>query len=475
MLLHYLIEDLKKEVIGDSKIKISGLECDASKIKKEFVFFVTNIETVEKDIEEAKKMGAIAIVIDKKIKLKEQKDLVIVKVNNIEEAMAHMANEYYDRPVNELKIIGITGSKGKTTTAYMIKEILKASGKKADVIENSKEKSLKLKKTFANSLDLYKKIRDVADEKVEYLILELKSEFLANNSLNNIKFEIAIFTNLLPECILNYDSMDEYLKSKCKIFDNASFAVINADDIYCFKVAKKIKCKIAKFGLDNASNITATDIRVNNNNSEFKMYINKRLETIRINMPGRHSVYDALAAITVTSMLGSQMEDILVGLASCVVPLKNEIINIEKSFAVMLDDTEKVIDLEILFLNIKKYIKGRIISIISVPAKLEEKTQELINLSCKNADFTIISSNDFKKDISSSVKNEIKNNLKGIKGMYQIIPKRESAISFGMKIAWKNDTIIISGKKDVKTNIYEKEFIFQNAKNMPQKDSIKMN
>lgn len=487
MLLQYLLEDLEeKEVIGNIDVKINKIEYDSKKIEKGDVFVA--ISGLKEDghtyIEEAIEKGAIGIIVQKDYEVKANENVTFVKVQDTRIALAKVAAKYYDTPASKLKIIGITGTKGKTTTAYMIRDILLASGKKTGMIgtiyNTYGNKKIEAVRTSPESLDLQKLLKDMVDSGMEYVVMEVSSHALDLNRVYGIHFVIGVFTNLSEEHLDYHKTMDNYLKAKAKLFENSDFAIINSDDIFTPRLEKMIKCKTAKYGLDNEANITAVDVRVNNNYVDFKMYINKMLQTVTINIPGRYTVYNALAAIAVTSMLGAQMDAILAALGELRVPGRSEVVDIGKTFAVIIDYAHTPSSLEAILQNTKRYAKGRIICVFGCGGNRDEEKRPLMGeISGKYADFTVITTDNPREESPKKIMKEIEDGMKKTKGLYKVIENRKEAIKFAMRIAWKNDTIIIAGKGhetyqllkgNKKIKFDEREIVKMVASEMPDKN-----
>ncbi|MDD2628134.1 MAG: UDP-N-acetylmuramoyl-L-alanyl-D-glutamate--2,6-diaminopimelate ligase [Clostridia bacterium] len=453
MLLQYLIEDLESPKInGETNINIEKIEYDSKKITKGDLFVA--IEGFKEDghnyIEEAIKNGVVAVIVKKDTKVK-PKNITIIEVEDTRTALAKAAIAYYGNPASKLKMIGVTGTKGKTTTVYMIRDILLASGKKTGMIgtifNTFGKKEIEATKTSPESLDLQKLLKEMVDAGMEYVVMEVSSHALELKRVYGIHFIVGLFTNLSKDHLDFHETMDSYLKAKAKLFKECDFAIINADDIYTCKLEKMIECKTAKYGLDNESNITAVDIRINNNYVDFKMYINKMLQTITVKIPGRYTVYNALGAIAVTSMLGAQMEEILMALSNVKVPGRSEVVDIEKTFAVLLDYAHSPASLEAILSNTKRYSKGRIICVFGCGGNRDtEKRPIMGEISGKYSDFTVITTDNPRDEEPKKIMSEIENGIKKTRGLYKIIENRKEAIKFAMRIAWKNDTIIIAGK-----------------------------
>lgn len=454
MLLQYLIENLTdKVIIGDTNIDINKIEYNSQKIEQNDIFVA--IKGYKEDgndyIKEAVEKGAVCIVTEDNLDASKLPNITIVRVQNSRIALSLIASKYYDFPARKLKLIGITGTKGKTTTAYMIRDILNASGKKTGMIgtiyNTYGNVCIEASRTSPESLDLQKLLKDMVDAQMEYVVMEVSSHSLVLDRVYGLHFAIGIFTNLSQEHLDFHGTMDNYLLAKSKLFEMCDFALVNGDDIHTPRLKKMIKCKTATFGLDNAVNITASDVRINNNNVEFKMYVNKMLETIVINIPGRFTVYNALAAIGTCSLLGAQMDAILLALSNIKVPGRSEIIDVPKTFTVMVDYAHNPSSLEAILSSIKKYVKGRIICVFGCGGNRDKEKRPMMGeISGRLADFTVITTDNPRNEDPSIIMKEIEDGVKKTKGLYKIIENRKDAIAFAMRIAWKNDLVLIAGK-----------------------------
>lgn len=487
MLLQYLIENLTdKEIIGDTNIDINKIEYNSQKIEKNDIFVAIKgyKENGNDYIKEAIEKGAICIITEDNLDVSTLSGVTIVKVKNSRIALSLLASKYYDFPGMKLKLIGITGTKGKTTTAYMIRDILNASGKRTGMIgtiyNTYANVCIESSRTSPESLDLQKLLRDMVDAGMEYVVMEVSSHSLVLDRVYGLHFAIGIFTNLSQEHLDFHGTMENYLLAKSKLFEMCDFALVNGDDIYTPRLMKMIKCKTATFGLDNAVNVTATDVRINNNNVEFKMYVNKMLETIIINIPGRFTVYNALAAIGTCSLLGSQMDAILLALANIKVPGRSEIIDVPKTFTVMVDYAHNPSSLEAILSSIKKYVKGRIICVFGCGGNRDKEKRPMMGeISGRLADFTVITTDNPRNEDPNIIMGEIEEGIKKTKGLYKIIENRKEAIAFAMRIAWKNDIVIIAGKghetyqelkNGRKIDFDERKVVKDIAKRMPDKN-----
>ena len=491
MTLKELVKNIECESFGNSETEIKGIAYDSRKVQEGYLFIaIKGFETDgHKYIKEAIDSGASAIIVQKdeieNIQITDEVAVIITENTRI--TLAEISAKFYDYPASKLRIIGITGTKGKTTTAYMIRDIMLASGKKIGMIgtiyNTYGNEKIESYRTSPESLELHKLLRDMVDAGMEYVVMEVSSHALELARVHGIKFEIGVFTNLGREHLDFHGDMENYLAAKAKLFDQSIFGVINADDIYTPKLLKKVNCKYVKYGLDNEANISATDIRINNNYVDFKMYINKQLQTITVPIPGKYTVYNAIAAVAVTSMLGAQMEDVLKGLALIKVPGRSEVVEIGKSFAVLIDYAHNPSSLEAILMNTKKYVKGRVILVFGCGGNRDKtKRAKMGEIAGKYADFTIITTDNPRDEKPSSISSDIEEGIKLTKGLYKVIDNRIQAIEFAMRIAWKNDTVILAGKghetyqelaHGKKIHFDEREIVKKAVAKFPGKDEIK--
>ena len=485
MLLQYLLENLTNvEISGQTNKEINKIEYNSNKIKNGDVFVAINgyRDNGIKYIDDAISKGAVAIVHEGDIEHKE--DITYIKVENARIALAIMASTYYGDPARKLKMIGITGTKGKTTTAYMIRDIMLASGKKIGMIGTVcntygkvTEESIR---TSPESLDLQALLARMVDAGMEYVVMEVSSHALELERVYGIKFLVGVFTNLSEDHLDFHKTMDKYLEAKAKLFKQSDFAIINGDDIYAPRLLKMIDIKKATYGLDNAVDLTATDIRVNPSYVEFKMYVNRMLETIKINIPGRFTVYNALAAIGVCSLFGAQMDAISGALGALRVPGRNEVVELNKTFTVIVDYAHTPASLEAILSSAKKYTKGRIICVFGCGGNRDKEKRAMMGeISGRLADFTIITTDNPRDEKPSKIIEDIESGIKQTRGLYKCIENRRQAIRFAMRIAWKSDVIIIAGKghetyqeveNGKKLYFDDKEIVRKIAEEMPDKN-----
>ena len=492
MILKYLIDELENyRAVGDENVKINEIQYLSSNIKSDDVFVaIKGFHEDGKDyINEAIEKGAKVIILDEENSIEEKENITYIYTNNTRIALAKIAAKYYNFPNKKLNLFGVTGTKGKTTTVYMIYEILKAAGKKVGMIGTiyTRYNNIQIdsSRTTPESLDIYKSLNDMVENGIENVVIEVSSHGLELNRVEGLHFNISVFTNLSNEHLDFHETMDKYLLAKSKLFEISDFAVINGDDLYYNQLSKLIKCKTATYGLDNKVNITATDIRINGSYTEFKMFVNKMLQVIRVNIPGRFTVYNALSAIGLCSMLNIQMDAILLGLMNVKVPGRNEVVDIKKTFTAIVDYAHTPSSLEAILQTTKKYVKGRIILVFGCGGNRDTTKRALMGeIAGKYANFTCITSDNPRDEKEENILSMIEEGIKKTNGLYKIIKDRKEAIKFGMRVAWKNDIVIVAGKGHETYQIFknnrkiffdDREVIKEIASKMPDKNLEEVN
>lgn len=283
------LEGLK--VKGDLEIEIQGIADNSKKVERGFLFVAIKGFKVDghKFIENAIESGATAIMIEEGCNLKEIKiptGITVVMAKNTREALAICANNFYGKPSTKLKLIGVTGTKGKTTTTYMIKEILEKAGKKVGLIGTiatyiNGKKIKDSDRTTPESLELQQLFSQMAEQGVEYVVMEVSSQSLKLHRVDGCEFDIVLFTNFSEDHISpnEHPDMEDYFKSKAKLFEMCKTGIINTDDLKGIELLKLFPDNnITTYGIDNYANVLAKDITITNSYVDFKVKIIDRNE-----------------------------------------------------------------------------------------------------------------------------------------------------------------------------------------------------
>ena len=421
------IEGLKAK--GDLDIEIKSIESDSRKISKDGMFVaIKGFETDgHKYIKQAVENGATAIMIQEGTKINKEDitdDTTIIMAPDTRIAAAKMACNFYKNPSKELKLIGITGTKGKTTTSFMIKAILEAQGKKVGLIgtianyiggKNLGESS----RTTPDSLELQKLFKQMVEEKVECAVMEVSSQALKLHRVDGCDFDIGVFTNFSEDHISEkeHPDMEDYFNSKLKLMEMSKTSYINADDYRVSKIKKLLPEKdIKSYGIDNEADLIAKDITITNSSVDFKVKINGKNERVKTGIPGRFSVYNSLAAISVATKLGANVEKIKEALLSVRVPGRSELVDNKKGPTIMIDYAHSPKSLQSILSAVKSYTRGKVISVFGCGGDRDKTKRPIMGqISTSIADFTIITSDNPRTEKPEEIVKEIEERSKNVK------------------------------------------------------------
>jgi UDP-N-acetylmuramoyl-L-alanyl-D-glutamate--2,6-diaminopimelate ligase len=452
------IENFK--VKGDTNIDIKNIESNSKKITANSLFIAIKGYDFDghKFVEEAISNGAIAVMLDMSADLKGIKipaNVTIIIADDTRKALAICASNFYGNPSKKLKLIGVTGTKGKTTTTYMIKSILESAGYKVGLIgtiENySGEDSLgKATRTTPESLELQRLFYQMAKENVEYVVMEVSSQSLKLNRVYGLEFEMGIFTNFYKDHISlkEHTDMEDYFNSKLKLFTMCKKGFVNFDDFKGMKVKSASKnCDIKTYAINNEANLLAKDITITNVSVDFKVKLNNRNERIKINIPGRFSVYNALAAISVANELKIPTEKIKEGLENISVPGRSELVPNEKELAIMIDYAHTPESLENILQAVKTYTKGRVICVFGCGGDRDKTKRPIMGeVAGRVADYSIVTTDNPRTEKPEDIIAEIEQGIAKTKGRYKVIVDRKEAIGEAIRMMNKNDIVVLAGK-----------------------------
>ena len=445
---------------GDLDIDIKGIACNSNDVKEGDLFVA--IKGFEDDghkfINEAIEKGVVAILIEEGCDLKSfkvKKDTVVIMAKDTREALATVSCNYYKNPSKKFKLIGITGTKGKTTTSYMIKEILEKAGKKVGLIGTLETyvngKTIKTNdRTTPESLELQRLFSKMVEEKVEVVIMEVSSQSLKLHRVTGCDFDIVVFTNFSHDHIskIEHPTMEDYLQSKLKLFEMCKVGIVNSDDVQGAKIPRIFpESNITTFGIDNYANVMARDITVTNTYADFKVKLTDRNERVKVGIPGRFSVYNALASICVAKKFQISPEIIKEALLEVRVPGRSEMVDNKLEIPIMIDYAHTPESLENILKAVKIYTRGKVICVFGCGGNRDEAKRPIMGeIAGRVADYTFITTDNARGENPEDIAKQIEKGIKKTKGKYEIVLDRKEAIRKAIKMANKIDIVVIAGK-----------------------------
>lgn len=446
------IENLKVE--GDLNVEVPEIKYDSREVKMgDFFIAIVGFKTDGHEyISNAIENGAKIVAVQKdKWNGEIVPGVTFVIAEDTRKLMALASCNFYENPSREFKLVGVTGTKGKTTTTYMIKKIMEKAGKKVGLIGTIAnmigEEKVEASRTTPESVDLQRLFRKMADEKCDVVVMEVSSHALALDRVLGCSFDIGVFTNLSQDHMDFHENFDNYLAAKAKLFTMCKDGFINCDDMYARKLMDIATCTITTYGIDNNPYVSARDIIITNSYSDFKMPFNKVMQRIRVNIPGRFTVYNSLAAICVTIKLGASVENVIEGLEEVRVPGRSEMVQNDRNLTVMVDYAHSPASLESILKAVKAYTKGKVICVFGCGGDRDKTKRPIMGeIAGKNAAYTVITSDNPRTENPKEIVKEIEEGIKKTKGKYIVIVDRKKAIEHAIKQAKKNDIVVIAGK-----------------------------
>lgn len=452
------IEGLKAK--GNLDLEIEGIENNSKNVKKGFLFVAIKGFTVDghKFINQAIENGASVVVIEENYDLKNinvPEGVTLIVSKDTREFLALSSANFYSNPSTRFKLIGVTGTKGKTTTTFMIKEILEKAGKKVGLIGTiatyiNGKKIADSDRTTPESLELQKLFADMVKENVEYVIMEVSSQSLKLHRVDGCNFDLGVFTNFSEDHISEkeHPDMQDYFESKLKLFKMCKTGFANIDDLKGNKIPEMFpESDITGYGIDNFGNFLAKDITITNSYVDFKVKLTDRNERIKVDIPGRFTVYNALAAICICKKLGIEGTYIKEALEKIKVPGRSEMVENKFEIPIMIDYAHSPESLQNILQAVSSYTKGKVISVFGCGGDRDSRKRPIMGeISGKIANYTIITSDNPRTEDPQSIVNQIEEGIKKTKGKYEVIVDRKEAIKKAIEMANKSDIIVLAGK-----------------------------
>ena len=457
MLLKDLVEVLEVEAsAGDLEIEITGISYDSRKIEPGDVFVA--IEGFETDghkyIQEAVDKGAKAIIVEKElIEFK----VPMIKIDDTRLALAKISRAFYDYPDKELKIIGVTGTNGKTTTTFLIEGILTELERQTGLIGTIKnkvgDKELTAGRTTPESVDLNKMFKEMKKNKAEFVVMEVSSHALDLGRVAGIEFNRQVFTNLSQDHLDYHKSFAEYLKIKTELFKlNERPSIINLDDENADKIIKQANGDVISYGLADEAEFQAQEIAVDLTGTSYLLSAKGEQHQVKLNLTGEFNVYNSLAAIATVYSLGFKLADIAAAIKKVPgVPGRFQLIEQGQDFGVIVDYAHSPDGMENVLKTAAGITTGKQIVVFGCGGDRDRTKRPIMGrLGVELADFAIVTSDNPRSEEPAEIIAEIETGIKELdkkKGEdYIIIEDRGEAIKKAVEIAEAGDTILIIGK-----------------------------
>lgn len=447
---------------GNMDKDIAGITYDSRRTAKNSLFVcITGFKTDgHRFIQSAIDNGASALVIERDIEgikeYVEKHGISIIRVNDSREAISKLAANFYDNPSERFKVVGITGTNGKTSVTYLINNILEANNKRTSLIGTIKSKILdeeyKMANTTPESVELQHFFNEMVKKDIDVCSMEVSSHSLELKRVEDVSFNIGVFTNLTADHLDFHKDMDSYKNAKSKLFyKTQDVNIINIDDKYgkeIYEEIKKIDTPVLSYGTSSHCDIYAKNIDMYASYSEFDLVTPRFSGKIRINIPGLFSIYNILAAISVCYTMGYGYGEILKGIRA-IKPVRGRFETVEnnRGIGVIVDYAHTPDALENVLKTINEFAKGKVILVFGCGGDRDGTKRPIMGkIGYEMSDYAIITNDNPRTEDPEKIVEDILEGIGPDKEKYEIVMDRREAIKRAVEKAKKGDIILIAGK-----------------------------
>lgn len=432
--INNIVYDSRKAGAGSLFVCIEGFKSDGHKY-----------------ISQAVDNGTVAVVVQKDID--DNIDIPIIKINNTRKGLALLSACFYKNPTQHFKLIGVTGTNGKTTTTYLIKSILEMNNQKVGLIGTNQnmigDEIIPTERTTPESLELQQLFSKMLDKNVDTVIMEVSSHSLDLHRVDGCDFDIGIFTNLTQDHLDYHKTMDKYIEAKNILFKKCKKGIVNIDDKYSNYILKNADSELLTFAIDKDADVKAKDIVLSQKGVEFTLcYQDIKQERMSLSIPGKFSVYNALGSIAACIILGVPTSVIKKGLSNAKgVPGRAQVVADHLDYTIIIDYAHTPDGLDNILNTVNGFVKGRVITVFGCGGDRDAAKRPLMGKTAGElSDFCIVTSDNPRNEDPNKIIEDILPGIDETDCEYIIIENRLNAIKHAMKIAKKGDVVVLAGK-----------------------------
>ena len=433
----------------DYDTMISGIKTNSKYVTEGDLFVAINGENADRHdfIDDAINNGAVAVVVSKDIC---RNDIPVIKVRNTNKILSSLCAKFYDNPEKRLKLIAVTGTNGKTTTACILRDMLDYCGYIGTIGAMYKDLKYDLKNTTPDAEEVFKILKSFLDNGCKYVVMEVSSEAILKKRNRTLKYDVVAITNITSDHLNVHKTQKNYEKCKYKLFKKLKRrgkAVLNTDDKRHYKKLKRriFRSKIS-YGSDICASLRLTNYKICNDNTII--FVNYKKEIYKINsfLIGKYNIYNIMTAITIMLALECNMDNI-VKLTSRIseVAGRSEVLNFGQNYKIVLDYAHTPDALEKILDSLNEVKKGRIITVTgSAGGRDHEKRSLMGTVVMEKSDEVIFTMDDPRYECVDNIIDD----LVSISSLsnYTRITDRKEAIFKAFDMANTNDTVLIAGK-----------------------------
>ncbi len=481
-----LLENLEYELVaGSLDTEITTLVYDSRKVEKGSVFVCISgtVRDAHDFIPDVVEKGAAAVIVEKDVTVPE--GVTVVKVADSRLALACMSAAYFDYPSKKLRTIGITGTKGKTTTTYMVKSILESAGIKTGLIGTIEtiigDEHIPSANTTPESYVVQEYFHRMVEAGMDAVVMEVSSQALMLHRVSGFVFDIGVFTNLEPDHIGENEHKDfaDYMHCKSLLFRQCRLGIFNGDSEHLQGILDGHTCEVQTFGYQKENDLRAEHVELKKEHGALgvRYHVSGLMDfDVEVNVPGSFSVYNSLTAIAICNHFGVSVDKIKEALLHVSVKGRIEIVPVTRRYTLMIDYAHNAMSLESLLTTLKEYEPGRLVCLFGCGGnRARSRRYEMGEVSSKLADLTVVTSDNPRNEEPMAIIEDILVGVHKADGKYVTIPDRKEAIAYCMKNAQDGDIIVLAGKghedyqeiKGVKHHMDERELIADIIKENP--------
>lgn len=444
-------------LLGSLDVEVTDVVYDSRKAAPHTVFVCMKGSRIDSHefIPEVVSRGVRALVVEKAPDPLPE-GVTVIQVRNAREALALLSAARFDHPIRKMVSIGITGTKGKTTTTYMIKAILQAAGKKVGLIGTAGamigDSTYPTLNTTPESYQLQEYFARMAEEGCEYVIMEVSSQGLKMHRVDGICFDYGVFTNISRDHIgpSEHADFEEYFYYKTQLLKRCRVGLVNRDDGHYQEIIDRADCELYSFGLEHDADFRGTELQYVTEPDfvgvDFKVTGRCELE-VRCNIPGRFNVYNALAAVGVCSLLDIPRETICHGMERIHVNGRMEIVYTSPRCTVIVDYAHNEVSMESLLTTLREYHPKRLVCVFGCGGnRSRERRYTMGETGGRLADLCIITADNSRYEKVEDIIADIRGSIRKTGGVYLEIPDRREAIRYSILNARPGDMIAVIGK-----------------------------
>lgn len=451
MKLEKLIQSIETTAVtGNKDVEITGIAYDSRKVRPGTLFVC--IKGFQSDghlyTKSAIERGAAAIVCQDEIG---ELDVPVIKVANSRKALSYLSAAWYGNPSKKMKMIGITGTNGKTTCTYLIKGILENCGYKVGLIGTNQNmigtEVLKSERTTPESLELNELLASMREKGCNYVVMEVSSHSLYLERVAEIHFDVGVLTNITQDHLDFHKTMDAYAEAKSILFERCDTAVLNKDDAYYDLMASKAK-KVLSYGIDTDCDLKASEIEINRNGVTFQVKTAEENYLALLPIPGRFSVYNALASIGVGMACGIPSGFMKLSLKKQKgVKGRLEIVDTGTDYTMIIDYAHAPDGLYNVLSTINEFKEKRVITLFGCGGDRDKTKRPIMGKIAGNlSDYLIVTSDNPRTEDPFAILKDVEQGVKETECPYEVIENRIDAIHHAMDIAEPGDIVLLAGK-----------------------------